>query len=332
MSAEHGAPIDISIVVPLHDEEENVTPLYERITASVSGMGMAYEILFVNDGSRDRTLDIAGSLALRDPHLKVIDLLTNFGQTPAMAVGIARAQGRFVVTMDGDLQNDPADIPAMLNALTDDFDMVVGWRKNRRDLLITRKIPSWIANRLIGWITGVHIRDNGCSLRIYRADVIKRLPLYSEMHRFIPVLAMVAGARVKEVVVRHHERRFGHSKYGLSRIYKVLLDVLALKMVMSFSERPLMWFGSLALPAALLGIALMLAGIWPLVLAGGDMSLPFVGTGILLLTLAIMLWMGGLLGELVYYTGDMDLSQFTGVTAMRLCSQVEIVRADDHVA
>ena len=332
MSAGHKGLVDISIVVPLHDEADNVAPLYERITTSVSPMGMAYEILFVNDGSRDQTLDVAGRLALRDPHLRVIDLLTNFGQTPAMAVGIARARGRFVVTMDGDLQNDPADIPAMLAALTDEYDMVVGWRKNRRDTLITRKIPSWIANWLICRITGVAIRDNGCSLRIYRASVIKRLPLYAEMHRFIPMLAIVAGARVKEVAVRHHERRFGRSKYGLSRIYKVMLDVLALKVVMSFAERPLLWFGFVALPLALLGTALMVVGVLPLYFAGGDVSLPFAGTGVLLCTLALMLLMGGLLGELVYYTGDIDPRHFTGVSAMRLYSQVEIARADDHVA
>jgi glycosyltransferase involved in cell wall biosynthesis len=309
-------PVEVSIVVPLYNEEESVQLLYERITDAVAPMGRPYEILFVNDGSRDRTLEIAAGLASRDPHLKVIDFRGNYGQTPAMAAGIDHARGRFIVTMDGDLQNDPADIPVMLDELTDDYDMVVGWRKNRQDKLITRKVPSWIANRLIGKVTGVPIKDNGCSLKVYRASVIKQVPLYSEMHRFIPAMASIAGARVREVPVRHHARQFGQSKYGLSRVYKVLLDLLAIKTITGFAQRPLVWFGMLAIPVALLSLGFLVAAVMPLAGGGEAMSLPFAGTAVLLAALAFFLLMGGALGELIYSTGDMDMSRYSGLTAV----------------
>jgi glycosyltransferase involved in cell wall biosynthesis len=310
------APVEVSIVVPLYNEEESVQPMYERITEAVADMGRPYEILFVNDGSRDRTFEIAAGLASRDPRLKVIDFRGNYGQTPAMAAGIDRARGRFIVTMDGDLQNDPADIPVMLDELTEDFDMVVGWRKNRQDKLITRKIPSWIANRLIGKVTGVPIKDNGCSLKIYRASVIKKVPLYSEMHRFIPAMASIAGARVREVPVRHHARQFGQSKYGLSRVYKVLLDLLAIKTITGFAQRPLVWFGLLALPFAVLSLAFFIASVLPLLGDGAALSLPFAGTAVLLAALSFFLVMGGALGELIYTTGDIDMSRYSGITAV----------------
>jgi glycosyltransferase involved in cell wall biosynthesis len=309
-------PVEVSIVVPLYNEEESVQLLYERITDALAPMGRPYEILFVNDGSRDRTLEIAAGLASRDPHLKVIDFRGNYGQTPAMAAGIDHARGRFIVTMDGDLQNDPADIPVMLDELTDEYDMVVGWRKNRQDKLITRKVPSWIANRLIGKVTGVPIKDNGCSLKVYRASVIKQVPLYSEMHRFIPAMASIAGARVREVAVRHHARQFGQSKYGLSRVYKVLLDLLAIKTITGFAQRPLVWFGMLALPFALLSLGFFIAGILPLLGGAETMALPFAGTGVLFAALSFFLVMGGALGELIYTTGDTDMSRYSGITAV----------------
>jgi glycosyltransferase involved in cell wall biosynthesis len=317
MSMHHGMmAVEVSIVVPLYNEEDSVTPLYERITAAVAELGVPYEILFVDDGSRDRTLEIAAGLAARDDRLRVIEFRGNYGQTPAMAAGIDHARGRFIVTMDGDLQNDPADIPVMLAELTDDYDLVVGWRKNRQDKLITRKVPSWIANRLIGKVTGVPIRDNGCSLKVYRASVIKQVPLYAEMHRFIPAMASIAGARVREVPVRHHARQFGESKYGLSRIYKVLLDLLAIKTITAFAQRPLVWFGLLAMPIALLSLAFFIAAILPLLGGGDTVSLPLGGTAVLLGALALFLLMGGALGELIYSTGDMDMSRFSGLTAV----------------
>jgi len=329
MSRDCGAPVEISVVVPLYNEEDSVTPLYERITEAVAPIGRAYEILFVNDGSRDDTLEVASALAMRDPCLRVIDFRGNYGQTPAMAAGIDHARGRYIVTMDGDLQNDPADIPVMLAELTDDYDLVVGWRKNRQDKLITRKVPSWIANRLIGKVTGVPIKDNGCSLKVYRASVIKQVPLYSEMHRFIPAMASIAGARVREVAVRHHARQFGESKYGLSRVYKVLLDLLAIKTITGFAQRPLVWFGVLALPFMVLSAVFFVAAILPLLGDGGTLALPFAGTSILLASLAFFLVMGGALGELIYTTGDTDMSRYSGITAVR---SARAARRPDSIA
>lgn len=321
--------VEVSIVVPLYNEEESVQPLYERITEAVAGMGRSYEILFVDDGSRDRTLEIAAGLAARDPRLKIVEFRGNYGQTPAMAAGIDLARGQFVVTMDGDLQNDPADIPVMLAELTDGYDMVVGWRKNRQDKLITRKVPSWIANRLIGKVTGVPIKDNGCSLKVYRASVIKQVPLYSEMHRFIPAMASIAGARVKEVAVRHHARQFGQSKYGLSRVYKVLLDLLAIKTITGFAQRPLVWFGMLALPFAVLSFLSFVAAVVPLLGGGQALSLPFAGTSVLLAALAFFLVMGGALGELIYSTGDVDMSRYSGITAVTFRERRQQPRATE---
>jgi hypothetical protein len=233
-----------------------------------------------------------------------------------MAAGIDLAAGQVIATMDGDLQNDPGDIPAMLREIDDDTDMVVGWRKNRQDKLLTRKVPSWIANHLIGKVTGVPIRDNGCSLKIYRASVIKRVPLYSEMHRFIPAMASIIGARVKEVPVHHHARQFGASKYGLSRIYKVLLDLLSIKMIIGFAQRPLLWFGLLATPFMIASLIALGAAVAPLFSPGGALIIPFAGTGVLLGALALFLVLGGALAELVYATGNVDLSEYSRLSAV----------------
>jgi glycosyltransferase involved in cell wall biosynthesis len=309
--------LDLSIVVPLYNEEKNVTLLYQRISDALSAASINYEILFVDDGSRDQTLEIAASIVARDPRLRVIEFRGNFGQTPAMAAGIDLAQGAIIATMDGDLQNDPNDIPAMLEEMDDDTQLVVGWRKNRQDKLLTRKVPSWIANWLIGKITGVPIKDNGCSLKLYRADVIKRVPLYAEMHRFIPAMASIIGAQVKEVAVTHHARQFGESKYGLSRIYKVLLDLLTVKTIAGFAQRPMLWFGILAAPFLVVSVVSLLIGVLPLLSEGGQVILPFTGVGVLCGALAIFLVLGGAVAELVYVTGDSDLSKYAGLLATK---------------
>lgn len=301
----------LSVVVPLYNEEDSVRILHERISDALVRADIDYELLFVDDGSRDRTLEVAAGIAAHDPRLRVVEFRANYGQTPAMAAGIDLAQGTVIATMDGDLQNDPSDIPSMLAAFDSETDMVVGWRQNRQDKLLTRKLPSWIANRLIGKVTGVPIRDNGCSLKLYRAEVIKRVPLYSEMHRFIPAMASLVGARVREVPVTHHARQHGASKYGLSRTYKVLLDLLSIKMIIGFSQRPLLWFGLLALPFAILSAAALIAAVMPLLTPGGELALPFAGTGLLFGALAFFLVMGGAVSELVYKTGDADLSSFS---------------------
>jgi glycosyltransferase involved in cell wall biosynthesis len=310
--------LDLSVIVPLYNEEESVGPLYESIHAAISGLGLNYEIVFVDDGSRDATFDLASDLGRQDPHLRVIKFRRNYGQTPAMAAGIDHASGRILITMDGDLQNDPADIPLFLEKINEGYDIVVGWRFNRQDKLVTRKIPSRIANWLIGKVTGVPIKDNGCSLKAYRADVIKSVPLYSEMHRFIPAMTSLAGARIAEIKVRHHARKFGESKYGLSRIYKVLLDLLGIKTIVSFGSRPLLWFGILALPAALLSVTMLVASVLNLFAEPGRFSVPIAGTGVLFGALAFFLVMGGALAELIYKTGDLKLGQLSFVTARLL--------------
>lgn len=302
---------DLSIVVPLYNEGESVSRLYQKISDAMQSARIDYELLFVDDGSVDNTLKLALRIANEDSRLRVIEFRGNYGQTSAMAAGISLAKGEIIATMDGDLQNDPSDIPKMLQEMDGETEMVVGWRVNRKDKLLTRKIPSWIANRLIGKVTGVPIRDNGCSLKLYRASVIKQIPLYAEMHRFIPAMASITGARIKEVPVAHHARRFGHSKYGLSRVYKVLLDLLAIKTLIGFAQRPLMWFGLLAIPFAILGFLAVTTSLLPLFVSGGNINLPFVGIGVLFGSLAIFLVMNGAVCELIYSTGVVDLSKLS---------------------
>lgn len=302
--------LDLSVIVPLYNEEDNIAPLYRAIVAAVHPLGIDYEVIFVDDGSEDGTVTRARNLAEKDHRLKLVLLRRNFGQTAAMTAGMDFANGKILVTMDGDLQNDPADIPFLIQQIQSGYDLVVGWRHRRQDKLITRKIPSRIANWLIGKVTGVPIKDNGCSLKAYRADVIKKIPLYSEMHRFIPAMASISGARVAQVRVRHHARRFGVSKYGLSRIYKVLLDLTAIKALVTFASRPTVYFSLLALPAALLSLWLILYNLLLLVKTG-SMAIPLVGTGVLFGVLAIFLVMSGLLAELVYRTGDLDITRMS---------------------
>jgi len=305
--------LDLSVVVPLYNEEESVRPLYGAIIAGVAPLAVSFEIVFVDDGSRDGTARIADEIARADPRVCLVKFRRNYGQTPAMAAGIAEARGEIIVTMDGDLQNDPADIGELLARIEEGNDIVVGWRYDRQDKLWTRKIPSRIANALIAKVTGVPIRDNGCSLKAYRACLIKQIPLYSEMHRFIPAMASIAGPRIAEIRVRHHARRFGSSKYGLSRVYKVLLDLMVIKTVASFTARPLLWYGLLSLP--MLAAAALALGWTGFTLATqGRMSLSIAGTGVIFLMSTVMLLAAGALGELIYELGDLREHQFSGLT------------------
>ena len=235
--------------MPFYNEQDSIRRMHVAIVEAVEPLGIPFEMVFVNDGSRDRTLEIATDIAREDERVMVVNFRRNYGQTPAMAAGIEQANGRILVTMDGDLQNDPRDIEHFLAKIDEGYDIVVGWRHDRQDKLVSRKIPSKIANWLIGKVTGVPIKDNGCSLKAYRANLIKAIPLYSEMHRFIPAVASIAGPRIAEIKVRHHARQFGQSKYGISRVYKVLLDLMVIKTVASFTSRPLVWFAILATPA-----------------------------------------------------------------------------------
>ena len=231
-----------------------------------------------------------------------------------MAAGIEHARGEILVTMDGDLQNDPADIGMFLEKIAEGNDIVVGWRHNRQDKLISRKIPSRIANRLIGRVTGVPIKDNGCSLKAYRGDLIKNIPLYSEMHRFIPAMASIAGPKIAEIKVRHHARQFGQSKYGLSRVYKVLLDLMVIKTVASFTSRPLLWFSMLSLPMLLAGTLTLGYAIYSMLVEHAPLSLPIAGSGLIFLTSAVILVSGGAFGEIIYRSGDMRESDFSRLT------------------
>ena len=229
----------LSIVVPVYNEEENVRLLFEKIQAVCETIDDTYEVLFVDDGSRDETFAVLSELSEQKPQLKVIRFEKNAGQTAAMAAGFEFAQGQRIISMDGDLQNDPADIPKLLEKLDEGYDLVCGWRKERQDKFLTRRVPSIVANWIIGKVTGVPIHDNGCSLKAYQASVIKQVPLYGEMHRFIPAMSTVARARIAEMVVTHHPRRFGESKYGLGRVWRVMLDIIAFKFIITvFAPRP----------------------------------------------------------------------------------------------
>ena len=229
----------LSIVVPVYNEEENVRPLFEKIREVCETIGRTYEVLFVDDGSVDNTFEVLSELRNHEPCLAVIRFQENAGQTAAMAAGFEFAQGERIISKDGDLQNDPADIPRLLQKLDEDYDLVCGWRRERQDKFWTRRVPSVVANWIISKVTGIAIHDNGCSLKAYRSEIIKQVPLYGEMHRFIPAMSTVVGARIAEIVVKHHPRQFGTSKYGLGRVWRVVLDILAFKLILSiFARQP----------------------------------------------------------------------------------------------
>lgn len=294
--------MELSLVIPVFNEEQNCRELYERILRAVEPLGLSFEIIFVDDGSRDATFDVVSAIAAEDARVKVVKLRRNYGQTPAMVAGLEAASGRILITMDGDLQNDPADIPAFLAKLAEGYDVVVGWRMNRQDKTLTRKVPSWVANRLIAWATGVRIRDNGCSLKAYRASIIREVPLYAEMHRFIPAMAWLAGARIAEIGVRHHPRTRGQSKYGLGRIYRVALDIVSIKVLLSASERPIRFFGGLGLITGGASVALGVSGA-----SGGGAALAASGLAAML---ALILVLYGVFGELLTRSGDLEMRRF----------------------
>ncbi len=293
----------LSIVIPLYNEEENVEQLYTQLKAALEGVGREYEIIIVDDGSTDGSFDVLRRLHEDDERLKVIRFRRNFGQTAAFAAGFDRSQGQVVITLDADLQNDPADIPLLLEKIEEGYDVVSGWRLHRQDPLLTRRLPSMIANWLISQVTGVQLHDYGCSLKAYRREVVKNVQLYGELHRFIPAIANWMGVSVAEVPVRHYSRRFGKSKYGLSRTARVLLDLLTVRFLLSYSTRPIHIFGGLGLISFVAGICL-----------GGYLSFvkfalgqkigdrPLLLLAILLMVMGVQLISMGLLGELVVRT------------------------------
>ena len=292
----------ISVIVPVLNEVDNVEPLY-RSVEQVLDDRTTWELLFVDDGSTDGTAERVETLVKEDGRVRCLQLSRNFGQTAAMQAGFDHSVGEVVVSMDGDMQNDPRDIPKLVSRLLEGYDLVAGYRVRRQDRLVTRKIPSWLANRLIRLITGVPIRDNGCSLKAYRRELLDRMYLYSDMHRFIPAMAAaVAGARITEMPVRHHPRVRGESKYGLTRIWKVIPDLVAIKMLSTFRDRPLQMFGAGAVTAAMLALVFGLLTV--VSVPGGvrsSMAYAFVFPSVVLvwLSLAFFLLMVGLIAEVV---------------------------------
>jgi glycosyltransferase involved in cell wall biosynthesis len=246
-------PEGISIVIPVFNERENLIALQDRLTQALEPLNTQYEVLYVDDGSTDGSWDLLRKVAAADSRVRLIRFRRNFGQTPALAAGLARTRHAVVVTLDADLQNDPADIPRLISTLGHSYDVVSGWRRNRHDPWWTRKLPSWVANLLIRLVTGLPLHDFGCTLKAYRREILSDVNLYGEMHRFLPVLAAWVGGRITELEVIHHPRAHGASKYGLLRIYKILVDVLTIKFIGDFSARPNYIFGGFGLVSLLLG-------------------------------------------------------------------------------
>jgi len=289
----------LSVVIPLYNEEENIQLLHERLRKALDPLAREYEILFVDDGSTDRSLSLLEKIQADDKRVIVLSLRRNFGQTAAFAAGFDFARGDVVVTMDGDLQNDPADIPKLLEMIKDN-DLVSGWRKKRKDPFFTRRFPSIIANWLISKVTGVKLHDYGCSLKAYRREVIKNLKLYGEMHRFIPAVASWYGVRVAEVETVHHPRLHGKSKYGISRTIKVVLDLITVKFLQSFSTKPIQFFGPVGMLSGFLGFLILLYLTIDKLFFGNPIGgRPLILLGALLIIVGIQLIGMGLLGEML---------------------------------
>lgn len=290
---------DLSVVIPIRNESESVRRLYEELTSSLERFGRTYELLLVDDGSTDDSFEQLAAIQRRDPRLRVIRFRKNFGQTAAFAAGFAMARGRYIITSDGDLQNDPADMPAMVERLEQGFDIVCGWRKHRKDPFISRRLPSVVANRIISVATGVALHDYGCSLKVFRAEVVKPLRLYGEMHRFLPAIASEMGVRIDEVEVNHRPRLHGRSKYGISRTVRVILDLLTVKFLLSYSTRPLQIFGLVGLTMGLLGAAVTgWLSVQRLLGYQAIGNRPLLLFGILLIFTGVQLITLGLLAEL----------------------------------
>jgi len=295
---DHETP-DISVFLPVYNEEPNLRPLHAKMTEALSTLGRTAEIIYVDDGSSDASLEVLREIAGGDARVRVIALRRNYGQTAAMSAGIDAARGRVLIPMDADLQNDPADIRRLLEKLDEGYDVVSGWRKNRQDKAVTRKFPSMLANRLISWIGGVPLHDYGCSLKAYRRDSLSDVRLYGEMHRFIPIYASWAGARVTEIPVDHHARTMGVSKYGLSRTLKVVFDLVTIKFMASYQTKPIYVFGSFGVLAFAVSF---IAGLWALFLKivhkADFVQTPLPILAIVMFAVAIQFFLMGLLAEM----------------------------------
>ena len=295
---------NLSLIIPVYNEAQNLPTLLDCIQNVLNRSQKAWEVIFVDDGSRDDSLDVLKSLFEKDPeHVRVVSFRRNFGQTAAITAGIDHAQGEIIVLLDADLQNDPADIPMLLAKLDEGYDLVSGWRKDRKDNRITRTLPSNIANGLISWVTGVHLHDYGCSLKAYRREALEGFRLYGEMHRFIPVFAHAVGARITEIPVHHHERKFGRANYGLERTLKVILDLFTVKFLLNYSHKPMRLFGGVGMPLMLGGgILLLYLFIRRMLESVPVLGSPLFQLGILLLLLGSQSLLMGLIAELLART------------------------------
>src|SRR5207342_830412 len=295
--------VDLSIVIPIRNEASGLEELCRELTDTLAPWCRSYEIILVDDGSTDTSFEIMARLQAGDPHLRVIRFRRNFGQTAAFAAGFAHARGRLVVTSDGDLQNDPHDIPKMIALIEQGNDIVCGWRKDRKDTFVNRRLPSMLANKLISWATGVDLHDYGCSLKVFRAEVVKPLRLYGEMHRFLPAIASQIGVKIAEVVVNHRPRRAGVTKYGLSRTIRVILDLATVKFLLSYSTRPLQIFGLIGLLAGGLGTLITgYLGYVRLFQHQGIAERPLLLLGVMLVFIGVQLVTFGLLAEVMART------------------------------
>ncbi len=304
----------VSIVIPVFDEAENVGLLHEEIIAAIKDRAEEYEIIFVDDGSADDSLAVLKKIRAGDPRVKIIHLRKNFGQSAAISAGFAYCRGEVVITMDADLQNDPADIPLLVDRVREGFDIVNGWRRDRHDKWLTRRVPSFFGNKLISWITGVKLHDYGCTLRGFRSDVVKNLKLYGEMHRYIPAIASRMGIRSTEVAVNHRSRQFGRSKYGLSRTFRVVLDLISIKFLLAYSHRPLQVFGGAGLLMILTGVfSGMYLTYTKFVLNQGIANRPLLFFTLLMVFLGFQAISLGLLAEMlsrIYHEG-LDKNEYS---------------------
>jgi len=302
VASETAAP-EISIFLPVYNEEPNLLPLHAKLDEALKTLDRSAEIVYVDDGSTDGSLKILREIAELDPRVRVVALRRNYGQTAAMAAGIDAASGKVLIPMDADLQNDPSDITRLLQKLDEGYDVVSGWRKNRKDKMITRKIPSMIANRVISWIGGVPLHDYGCSLKAYRRESLQDVRLYGEMHRFIPIYASWAGARVTEIPVKHHARTMGKSKYGLSRTLKVVFDLMTIKFMASYQTKPIYVFGSFGMLAFAISLLAGLYAVFLKIFHRADfVQTPLPILAIVMFAVGIQFLLMGLLAEMLVRT------------------------------
>ncbi len=301
--AETKSAPELSLFLPVLNEEENLRPMHAKIQEALQTLGKTAEVIYVDDGSTDKSLQVLREIAAHDERVRVVSLRRNYGQTAAMSAGIDAAKGAILIPMDADLQNDPNDIARLLDKLNEGYDVVSGWRKNRKDKLIMRKIPSWIANSIISKIGGVPLHDYGCSLKAYRRDVIQDVKLYGEMHRFIPIYASWAGARVTEIPVEHHARTMGKSKYGISRTLKVVFDLMTIKFMASYQTKPIYVFGTFGLLAFIISAVASLWAFYLKFIGGISFILtPLPLIAIVMLAISFQFFLMGLLAELLVRT------------------------------